>query len=126
MNYILLLGMPGGGELFVIVLFIIMFFGAKKIPELARTLGKGMRELKDATDDIQREIKGSTHPFVDIKEKIDIKKQVKDLMEEKPVVNVASNEEIEEGQQKDEETIKHTIKRGEVYSTSQQPKEGHI
>ena len=51
MNTILLFGMPGGGELFFIVLIIIMLFGSKKIPELARGLGKGMREIKNATGD---------------------------------------------------------------------------
>ena len=59
MNYILLLGMPGGGELIFIVLIIIMLFGSKKIPELARGLGKGMREIKNATNDIQQEIRES-------------------------------------------------------------------
>ena len=36
-----------------------MFFGSKKIPELARGLGKGIREFKDATGDVQREIQKS-------------------------------------------------------------------
>lgn len=67
----------GGGEIFVIMLVILLFFGSKKIPELARGLGKGMRELKDAANGIQREIKESTNT---IKEEIDIteiKKTVK-------------------------------------------------
>ncbi|MFM7902051.1 MAG: twin-arginine translocase TatA/TatE family subunit, partial [Bacteroidota bacterium] len=38
----------GTGELLVILLFVLMFFGSKKIPELARGLGKGMREMNDA------------------------------------------------------------------------------
>ena len=46
----------GGGEIFVVLLLILMLFGSKKIPELARGLGKGMREIKDATNDIKREI----------------------------------------------------------------------
>ena len=40
----------GGPEIFVIVLIVVMFFGADKIPEIARTLGKGMRQIKDATN----------------------------------------------------------------------------
>lgn len=40
----------------LIVLVIILLFGAKKIPELARGLGKGIREFKDASSDIKREI----------------------------------------------------------------------
>lgn len=49
----------GGGELVLILLVIVMFFGADKIPEMARGLGKGMRQFKDATGSIQREIEKS-------------------------------------------------------------------
>ena len=52
----LAIGMPGGWELVIIVLVIILLFGAKKIPELAKGLGKGIREFKDATKDIKSEI----------------------------------------------------------------------
>ena len=48
--------MPGGWEWIVIGLFIVVFFGAKKIPEIARGLGKGIREFKDATKEIKQEI----------------------------------------------------------------------
>lgn len=49
----------GGGEVFVILLVVILFFGSNKIPELARGLGKGIREFKDATNGVQREIEES-------------------------------------------------------------------
>lgn len=49
----------GTGELIVIVLFILLFFGSKSIPEFARTLGKGMREIKNASDAVKREITDS-------------------------------------------------------------------
>ena len=49
-----------GSEIFFIVLFILIFFGADKIPDFAKTLGKGMREFKRATDDIKREITSET------------------------------------------------------------------
>ena len=48
--------MPGGGEMLLIVFFIVIFFGSKKIPELMRSLGRGIREVKDATRGIQQEI----------------------------------------------------------------------
>jgi sec-independent protein translocase protein TatA len=51
-----LFGMPGGMELVVIVLFVLIFFGAKKIPELARGMGKGIREFKDATKEVKNEL----------------------------------------------------------------------
>ena len=49
----------GGPEIIVVLLFIVMFFGSKKIPELAKGLGKAMREVKDASNDIKKEIRDS-------------------------------------------------------------------
>jgi sec-independent protein translocase protein TatA len=48
-----------GAEIFVILVIVVMLFGADKLPEIARGLGKGMRQIKDATNDIKREIKNS-------------------------------------------------------------------
>ena len=56
MDTTLAFGMPGGWEWIVIGLFLVVFFGAKKIPEIARGLGKGIREFKDAPKDIKQEI----------------------------------------------------------------------
>ncbi|ALU73979.1 twin-arginine translocase TatA/TatE family subunit [Tenacibaculum finnmarkense genomovar finnmarkense] len=50
----------GGPEIFVILLIVVMLFGADKIPEIARGLGKGIRQVKDATNDIKKEINNST------------------------------------------------------------------
>ena len=47
----------GGPEIFIIVLIVVMVFGADKIPEIARGLGKGIRQVKEATNDIKKEIK---------------------------------------------------------------------
>ena len=49
----------------VILLFVVMFFGSKKIPELARGLAKAMREVKDASNDIKKEIRDSTSDIKD-------------------------------------------------------------
>ena len=49
----------GGQEIVVILLFIVMFFGSKKIPELAKGLGKAVREMRDASNDIRKEIQDS-------------------------------------------------------------------
>lgn len=57
MHTSLLIAMPGWTEMLIIALFIIIFFGAKKIPEIARGMGKGIREFKDATKEIKNEIK---------------------------------------------------------------------
>jgi len=49
----------GGWEILLILLVLLIFFGARKIPELARGLGKGIREFKDATKEIKDEIEDS-------------------------------------------------------------------
>ena len=54
---ILFLDSLGGGELLVIMLFILIFFGSNKIPDLARGLGRGIREFKDAMQGVQSEIR---------------------------------------------------------------------
>jgi len=46
----------GGQETILIVFAILLLFGGKKLPELAKGLGKGMREFKDASDGVKREI----------------------------------------------------------------------
>ncbi len=50
-------GNLGTMEILVIVLIIVVLFGAKKIPELAKGLGKGMKEFKKAVKDIEDDIK---------------------------------------------------------------------
>jgi sec-independent protein translocase protein TatA len=62
----------GGPEILLILFFIIIFFGSKKIPELARGLGKAMREVKDASNDIKKEIRDSASS---IKDDFDVTKQ---------------------------------------------------
>lgn len=64
----------GGPEIIIIMLVVVMLFGSKKIPEIARGLGKGMRELKDASNDIKREIRSSASSV-----KEEIQKVEKDL-----------------------------------------------
>jgi len=49
-----------GQEIVIIALVVLLLFGSKKIPEMARGLGKGMREFRKAADDIKREINQST------------------------------------------------------------------
>lgn len=52
----LLFSMPGGGELILIIAVVLLLFGGKKIPELMRGIGKGMREFKDAKENVKSEI----------------------------------------------------------------------
>ena len=46
----------GGGELIFILFIVLMLFGSDKVPEIARTMGKAMAQLKNATNDIKSEI----------------------------------------------------------------------
>ena len=52
-------GNLGAGEIVIIVLVILLLFGAKKIPELARGIGKGMSEFKKGLKDVETEIKST-------------------------------------------------------------------
>lgn len=66
-----------GPEIFIIILIVVMLFGADKIPEIARGLGKTMRQVKDATNDIKREIKDSAEKQgIDTRFTKDIKKGI--------------------------------------------------
>lgn len=51
----------GFGEILVILFIILLLFGAKKLPDLARGLGQGMREFRRASSEIQDEIKSATN-----------------------------------------------------------------
>jgi len=69
----------GGPEIFIIVLIVVMVFGADKIPEIARGLGKGIRQVKEATNDIKKEINDSAKDQgFDTDLANDIKKEIKE------------------------------------------------
>jgi sec-independent protein translocase protein TatA len=54
------MGNIGGQELFLILLIVLIFFGAKKLPDLARGLGQGIREFRKAARDVQDEVEKET------------------------------------------------------------------
>lgn len=66
-NHILFIS---GGELVLVMLLALLFFGSKAIPDIAKTLGKGMREFRKATNEIQRELNEHTS---------DIKRDINDM-----------------------------------------------
>jgi len=76
-----------GTEITFILFIVILVFGADKIPSIAKGLGKGMRTLKDATNDIKEEIQKSadkngidTSISKDVKEELDkVKDEINDL-----------------------------------------------
>lgn len=57
MNYMLFLGSLGGMELFVIAMLVLLMFGGRKLPELMKGLGSGIREFNNAKANIESEVK---------------------------------------------------------------------
>jgi sec-independent protein translocase protein TatA len=64
------MGLPGGSEWILIVLVVLLIFGGKKIPELMKGIGKGIREYKDAKDQVNNEIQQGMNEPVKVKEEI--------------------------------------------------------
>ncbi len=63
------------GEIFIIVAVIFIIFGPQKIPEIARKVGKGMREIKKASSEIKREINQEVSTY---KTDLDLERMVKE------------------------------------------------
>ncbi len=98
----------GGAEIFFIIFIVVMVFGADKIPGIAKGLGIGMRQLKDATEDIKQEIqKSADKQGIDTSIVSDIKKDIEEVKE-----NISSGISNEIGEMKDGvNKITGTIKR---------------
>lgn len=56
-----LLGALGTNEIIIIMVIVLLLFGGRKIPELMRGLGKGVREFNDAKDNVKKEIEESAN-----------------------------------------------------------------
>ncbi len=79
-------GMFGGYEIVLIIVAVLLLFGGKKIPELARGLGKGVKEFKDATEDVDlkenlKDIASEVGDLKDSVDKVNPKKALDDLKE---------------------------------------------
>lgn len=62
MKYLLFLGNIGTGEIILIVLVVLLLWGGKKIPELMKGLGKGVKSFKDGMNEIEKDIKDMDAP----------------------------------------------------------------
>lgn len=72
-----------GAEIGFVLFIVLLVFGADKIPEIARGLGKGMRQIKDATNDIKSEItKSAQKEGVDLDITKDIRKEIDSIKED--------------------------------------------
>lgn len=100
----------GGGEIVLIIFVFLMLFGAKAIPDIARTLGKAMREFQKATNEIKREINESGGGFGD---------DIRDI--KSTIQNVKSD--IQEGVRKHTSDIQDGIK--ETTSNIQEGYDGY-
>ncbi len=103
-----------------------MFFGSKKIPELARGLGKGLREIKNATGEIQQEIKKSAD-VTGLKKNLDVKAQVNKIIDDavKEPESKAETKEVEKEKESDPEHQgqPNTVSRSSAsYTTNQEEK----
>jgi len=91
---LLFLNSIGGFEVMFILLAVLMLFGSKSIPGLAKSLGKGMREIRSASNEIKRDIQNSTlemrkdigvgNPLDDIKKLIEEPNQPRDFRPDNP------------------------------------------
>ena len=72
----LFLNSIAGSEIFVILLFVLIFFGAKSIPGMSRSLGRGIRQIKDASADVQNEIRKTTS---DMKNEMNLKRSIDEV-----------------------------------------------
>ena len=57
-----LISMPGGSEWILIIIALLILFGGKKIPELMKGIGKGMREFNDAKNNVKKEFEEGMQP----------------------------------------------------------------
>lgn len=72
-----------GAEIGFILFIVLLVFGADKVPEIARGLGKGMRQIKDATNDIKSEItKSADKQGIDLDITKDVRKQIDKVKED--------------------------------------------
>lgn len=75
----LIFGDVAGSEILLILVFVLIFFGSKSIPGMARTLGRTIRQIKEASNEVQNEIRKSTG---DMRKDFDLQRMLNETAEE--------------------------------------------
>ena len=78
-NYILFISAP---EILIVVFFVLIFFGADKVPEIVRGVAKAIKEVKHATNDIKNEITKTVEEDIDLDFTKDITKEINEVKDE--------------------------------------------
>lgn len=117
---LLFLNSIGGFEVIFIVLAVLMLFGSKSVPGLAKSLGKGMREIRSASNEIKRDIQNSTlemrkdlgvgNPLDDIKKLIEEPSQPLDFRPDNPETTLEAPADSKPIQEPEKKTDKPTGK----------------
>src|ERR1700710_599083 len=100
----------GGGEIMLIMLVILLLFGGEKLPQLARGLGKGIRDFKDASEGVKREITNQIDSYET--------KKAQEAEATKPAEK-ATTEEKKEGDTNERPPVVNTMPVSEIGSTAE-------
>ncbi|MDG1331872.1 MAG: twin-arginine translocase TatA/TatE family subunit [Crocinitomicaceae bacterium] len=129
---VLFLNDIGTGEVVLVLVFILIFFGSKSIPGLARTFGRTIRQIKDASSDLQSEIKKSSNELkgeLNLKEIIDdtardVRKpldqyaaDIEDVMKRTPTSSVPKQKKVVEAP-----TAAETVESAKIPEATETPK----
>jgi len=79
MDYLLFLNDIAGTEILVILLFVLLFFGANSIPSIAKSMGRVIYQIRNATSDLKEEIKNSS---TEMKKDLNLNELIKETEEE--------------------------------------------
>lgn len=94
----------GAGEILIILVFALIFIGPKKLPELAKSLGKGLREFQKAKDELMNHVEEGKNSLLDSSGINDVKKNFNDALSEESDHSLTEEEEALTGVNDSEES----------------------
>ncbi|HVV54961.1 MAG TPA: twin-arginine translocase TatA/TatE family subunit [Mucilaginibacter sp.] len=109
-NSVLLFLNIGGPEMILIIFVALLLFGGEKLPEIARGLGKGIRDFKDASEGVKREITNQIYNYEEKKtETADAENKTSDPSRQLPAAEGSESEQKEETASQEPNTVPHTM-----------------